>query len=78
MNKSTQPDNGKLQFNFDVVNDDYVEMTNRYCEWLTNELGSNKKARAFLREQSWKTADEDTHELINNLIEKLRRMALNQ
>lgn len=63
---------------FEKISNEYgLFISGTVCE-LLDLFGSNKKARAFLREQLAFHSDYQTHELINVLTRELERIALNQ
>lgn len=67
-----------LQTDFKSKSEEYIRLTHDYAKSLINEFGSNKKAREFLREQSFKSYSQEIHEFIKIEIKKLERIALDQ
>ncbi|MFR0575411.1 hypothetical protein ACLUW3_00205 [Limosilactobacillus reuteri subsp. suis] len=63
---------------FKEVSESYAKLINDYATELLNKFGSNKKARAFLREQLANTANPETHEFIFLMVKRLEQIALNQ
>ncbi|MBB1069218.1 hypothetical protein H5S40_03495 [Limosilactobacillus sp. RRLNB_1_1] len=64
--------------NFNQVSESYVKLINDYANELLDQFESNKKARAFLREQLANTANPETHEFIFLMIKQLEQIALSQ
>lgn len=64
--------------NFKKASESYDKLINDYAIKLLDEFDSNKKARAFLREQLANTVKPETHEFISLMVKQLEQIALNQ